>query len=74
MKVISDQLSVDSQASGLRFVVRLCFALCALLLALCIPAEAQQPRVARIGYLSNSNPANESVRSEAIRLALRELG
>jgi putative ABC transport system substrate-binding protein len=74
MKVISDQLSVDSQASGLRFVVRLCFALCALLLALCIPAEAQQPRVARIGYLSNGNPANESVRSEAIRLALRELG
>jgi putative ABC transport system substrate-binding protein len=38
-------------------------------------AEAQQPKkVHRIGYLSNSDPATESARSEAIRLALRELG
>jgi putative ABC transport system substrate-binding protein len=38
-------------------------------------AEAQQPKkVPRIGYLSNSDPARESTRSEAIRLALRELG
>ena len=51
------------------------FALSALLLALCFPAEAQQPKkVARIGYLSNTDPARESARSEAIRLALRELG
>src|SRR5262249_35004804 len=28
----------------------------------------------RIGYLSNTDPASESARSEAIRLALRELG
>ena len=38
-------------------------------------AEAQQPKkVPRIGYLSNSDPATESVRAEAIRLALRKLG
>ena len=38
-------------------------------------AEAQQPKkVARIGYLSNSDPATEFARAEAIRLALRELG
>jgi putative ABC transport system substrate-binding protein len=49
--------------------------LCALLLALCTPAEAQQPKkVARIGYLATFDAATESTRSEAIRLALRELG
>src|SRR5215510_15091374 len=38
-------------------------------------AEAQQPKkVYRIGYLSAFDPAIESARSEAIRLALRELG
>jgi hypothetical protein len=31
------------------------FAFCAMLLALCIPAQAQQPtKVARIGYLSGT--------------------
>ena len=50
-------------------------ALSALLFALCFPAEAQQPKkVPRIGYLSAFDPALESPRSEAIRLALRELG
>jgi putative tryptophan/tyrosine transport system substrate-binding protein len=49
--------------------------LCAMLLALCSSAEAQQPKkVPRIGYLSSGNPASESARSEPIRLALRELG
>ena len=38
-------------------------------------AQAQQAKkVPRIGYLSNSNPATESDRAEAIRLALRERG
>ena len=38
-------------------------------------AHAQQPKkVSRIGYLSSNDPATESTRSEAIRLALRELG
>jgi putative tryptophan/tyrosine transport system substrate-binding protein len=50
-------------------------ALCTLLFALNDPASAQQPKKsARIGYLSDSNPARESTRSEAIGLALRELG
>src|SRR4249919_2765769 len=38
-------------------------------------AEAQEPtKIARIGYLSAIEPASESGRAEAIRLALRELG
>jgi putative ABC transport system substrate-binding protein len=38
-------------------------------------AQAQQTKkVFRIGYLSNVDPASDSGRSEAIRLALRELG
>jgi ABC transporter substrate binding protein len=38
-------------------------------------ATAQQPKnVTRIGYLSAFEPTTESTRSEAIRLALRELG
>jgi putative ABC transport system substrate-binding protein len=46
-----------------------------MLLALSFPAEAQQPKkVPRIGYLSPFDPATESTRAEAIRLALRELG
>jgi ABC-type uncharacterized transport system substrate-binding protein len=49
--------------------------LCAMLLALCSSAEAQQPKkVPRIGYLSARDAASESTRSEAIRLALRDLG
>ena len=52
-----------------------CFALCAMLFALFLPAGAQEPnKVPRIGYLSSANPATESARAEAIRLALRELG
>ena len=51
------------------------FALFALLFALCVPAEGQQPKkVYRIGYLSTNDPATESTRAEAFRLALRERG
>ncbi|HEU4343614.1 MAG TPA: ABC transporter substrate-binding protein [Candidatus Binatia bacterium] len=50
-------------------------ALSAMLFALFSAADAQQPKkVPRIGYLSNTDPARESARSEAIRLALRERG
>jgi putative ABC transport system substrate-binding protein len=50
-------------------------ALYSLLFALCVPAQSQQPKkVFRIGYLSNTDPASESDRSGAIRLALRERG
>jgi putative tryptophan/tyrosine transport system substrate-binding protein len=49
--------------------------LSALLFALSVPAQAQQPnKVPRLGYLSSLAPASESTRAEAIRLALRELG
>jgi putative tryptophan/tyrosine transport system substrate-binding protein len=54
-------------------IIRL--ALCALLFAQSIPAQAQQPKkVPRIGYLAPGDTANDSARSEAIRLALRERG
>jgi putative tryptophan/tyrosine transport system substrate-binding protein len=46
-----------------------------LLLAVAVIADAQQPnKVPRIGYLSGGDAASESIRAEAIRLALRELG
>jgi putative ABC transport system substrate-binding protein len=45
------------------------------LLAVAVIAYAQQPtKVSRIGYLSSSDPADESSQSEAIREALRERG
>jgi len=47
----------------------------AMMLAFAVIAEAQQPKkVARVGYLSNSDPARESARAETIRAALRDLG
>jgi len=50
-------------------------ALSTLLFALCFSVEAQQPKkVARIGHLSQFDPAGESSRSEGIRLALYDLG
>src|SRR3990170_7254863 len=50
-------------------------AFCSMLLALPIPAWAQQRKeVSRIGYLSNGDAASDSARAEAIRLALRERG
>src|SRR5215813_7026447 len=45
------------------------------LLAVGVTAEAQQPKkVHRIGYLSSTDPATESARTETIRLTLRERG
>jgi putative ABC transport system substrate-binding protein len=50
-------------------------ALGAMLLAFCSSAAAQQSKkVPQIGYLTNSDPVTESIRAEAIRLALRERG
>jgi putative ABC transport system substrate-binding protein len=50
-------------------------ALCAMLLALCLPAEAQQPtKVPRIGYLTNASLSALEARTEAFRQGLRELG
>src|SRR5262245_11308767 len=45
------------------------------LLGVGVLVEAQQAKkVPRIGYLSSVDPATESIRSEPLRLALRELG
>ena len=50
-------------------------AFCSMLLALPFSVRAQQPKkVPLIGWLSNGDPATDSARVEAIRLALRELG
>src|SRR5262245_14459 len=47
----------------------------AMLLALGVIAEAQQPaKIPRIGYLSNTDAATDSARAGGIRLALRDLG
>ena len=47
----------------------------AMLLALSYPASAQEPKkVARIGYLSATDAATDSIRAEAIRTGLWEFG
>jgi len=49
--------------------------LCAMLLALCVPAVAQQPtKIPRIGYLSAASPSTNQTRIEAFRRGLRNLG
>ena len=68
MTVVRSQSSVVSAAWGLWSVVQLCF-------ALCVPAQAQQPRkIPLIGYPLPGNPTSESTDGEGLRLALRELG
>src|SRR3990172_1831051 len=50
-------------------------ALCAVLFALSLPAEPQQPKkVPRIGFLATVSPSTISDRVEAFRQGLRELG
>ena len=52
-----------------------CLALCALLFALCLFAEAQQPtKIPRIGFLTAGSPSSIAGRIEAFRQGLRELG
>jgi putative ABC transport system substrate-binding protein len=51
------------------------FALCAMLYALCLPADAQQAtKVPRIGFLTAGSPSTIPTRIEAFRQGLRELG
>jgi len=51
------------------------FAFCAMLLALCASAEAQQPeKVTRIGFLIASSRAVNAAREEAFLQGLRDLG
>jgi putative ABC transport system substrate-binding protein len=49
--------------------------LCAVFFALCVSAEAQQPRkIPQIGYLITSSPSAIAPRMEAFQQGLRELG
>ena len=49
--------------------------LCAMLLALCVSAQAQQPaKIARIGYLTQASLSAVSARTDALRQGLRDLG
>src|SRR5215469_8093499 len=51
------------------------FGLGAMLFALCLSAEAQQPtKIPRIGYLSGGFSSAGAPRTDALRLGLRELG
>src|SRR6478609_3980069 len=50
-------------------------ALYAMLFALCLPAEAQQPtKIPRLGFLTAGSPSSIAGRIEALRQGLRELG
>jgi putative ABC transport system substrate-binding protein len=53
-----------------------CAALCAMLFALCLSAEAQQPtkKIPRVGFLSLNSASVQKHRVEAFREALRKLG
>jgi putative tryptophan/tyrosine transport system substrate-binding protein len=48
--------------------------LCAIIFAVCLPAQAQPKKIPRIGFLSAVDLAVASTRSELFRLALRERG
>ena len=66
-------MKVVSETSGLWSMVRFCFALCALLLALCSSAEAQQPgNIPRVSFLTQAPPAAPLI--EAFRQGVREHG
>jgi putative tryptophan/tyrosine transport system substrate-binding protein len=68
MKVVRSQRSVFK---GSLFV----FTLCAMLFALCLPAEAQQPKkVPRIGFIAGGSPSTDQHYVDAFRQGLRDLG
>ncbi|HEY7554150.1 MAG TPA: ABC transporter substrate-binding protein [Candidatus Binatia bacterium] len=53
----------------------ICLTLCAVLFALCAAADAQQTtKIPRIGYLTPASPSGITIRQEAFRQGLRELG
>jgi putative tryptophan/tyrosine transport system substrate-binding protein len=69
---------VKRKAKGVRKAIKKTifgFVLCAVLFALSLPAEAQQPtKVPRIGYLAANFPSTNPARIEAFRQGLRDLG
>jgi ABC-type uncharacterized transport system substrate-binding protein len=67
--------SVESREQGNMNRKITVLTLSTLLLALSIPAEAQQPaKVPRIGVLAGGSASSDSARIEALRRGLRELG
>jgi putative ABC transport system substrate-binding protein len=50
------------------------FALYALLFALCLSAEAQQKKIARIGFLAMNSVASTAAQADAFRRGLRQFG
>src|SRR5687767_15414052 len=65
MTVVHSQYSVLSKTS----------ALCAMLFAVCFPAQAQQPKnIPLVGFLVPGSPSSYSARIEAFLQGLRELG
>jgi putative tryptophan/tyrosine transport system substrate-binding protein len=77
MTVSSEQKAASSRKRGRnpmsKNVMR--FAICAFLLALSFPTEAQQPaKISRIGYLTGLSSSGESPRMEVFRQGLRDLG
>jgi hypothetical protein len=77
MIVVSCQSSVISKKTGAKSMNRRTAIrrLATVFLTTASLAGAQQPKkVPRLGYLSAFDPAGESTRAEAIRLALRERG
>ena len=60
---------------GAKRAKAICLALCALLLAPCVSAKAQQPaKVSRIGFLNALFPTTNPARIEAFRQGLRDFG
>ena len=80
MKPNSSRRFSDSHADNQKFKIQSrkwagSFVIALMFVLVGTRAEAQQPKkLTRLGYLSSFEPATESARSEAIRLALREFG
>jgi putative ABC transport system substrate-binding protein len=73
--VVSGQFSVVGDNTGAKLMSRKILVWLMTTVLLTAAAQAQQPaKIPRIGYLSALDASGESARSEAIRLALRELG
>jgi putative ABC transport system substrate-binding protein len=72
--VSSKQLAENTRRKFMRKIV-IGFAVCAMLFALCFPAEAQQPRkVPRIGFLFGTFSSVQESLVEAFEQGLRDLG
>ncbi len=71
---MSDECRVERTKKNMKRKITV-ITLCALLLALCSPADAQQPtKIPRIGFLITSSPAVIAPRMDAFQQGLRELG